>query len=224
MGATRASVLARPRTEREQWSEELLDRLTPVMAPLGVIFVLVVLGQQLTRPGSGLAITMAAVGWLLWAVFVAEFLARLVVAPSTGAFLRKNWWQAVFLLLPFLRVLRLVRSLRVLRSGQLLSSTVRGSRSARQVLSSRLGWLGSVVAMVVLGTSQLLYTFSGVTPYAQALHAAALGAVTGEPLPADDGFAQIVEVLLAVFSVVVFGTFAALVGAFFVRNDTQGEG
>jgi voltage-gated potassium channel len=76
--------------------------------------------------------------------------------------------------------------------------------------------------MVVLGASQLLYAFSGVTPYAQALHAAALGAVTGEPLPADDGFAQIVEVLLAAFSVVVFGTFAALVGAFFIRND-EGE-
>lgn len=207
--------------DRHRWAEELLDRLTPLMAPLGLIFLLVVLGQQLASPGSGVALALEATGLLLWSLFVAEFVARLVVAPDTVGFLRRNWWQVIFLVLPFLRVLRLVRSLRLLRSGQVLSSTVRGSRSAHRVLGSRLGWLTSVVAMVVLGASQLLHEFSDLPTYGDALHAAALGAVTGEPVAAEGGFARVTEVALAVFSVVVFGTLAATLGAFF--TETRGS-
>jgi voltage-gated potassium channel len=129
----------------------------------------------------------------------------------------------VFLLLPFLRFLRLIRSIRALRTGRVLSSTVRGSRSARMLLGSRLGWLASVVAITVLAGSQLLYEFSHFNSYAEAFHGAALGAITAEPLPADDGFAQVMEVVFALFSVVVFGTLAASLGAFFVTNRTGSE-
>ena len=217
------SPLNRPTNLRERWAEELLDRLTPVMAPLGLVFALVVLGQQLTHPHSGLALGLAVLGWALWAAFAGEFLARLVVAPDTVDFFRRNWWQLFFLVLPFLRVLRLVRSLRLLRTGQLLSSTVRGSRSAQQLLRSRLGCLTSLVALVVLATSQLLYQFSDFTSYGKALHDTALGAVTGEPLGASDGFAQVVEVALAVFSVIVFGTLAGSIGAFFTAASRPSE-
>lgn len=216
--------------ERQRWAEELLDRLTPVMGPLGVVFALVVLGQLLARAGSALATTLAVVGWLLWAAFVLEFAVRLVVAPDRLCFLRHHWWQLVFLALPFLRILRLVRSLRLLRAGRVLSSTLRGSRSAGQLLRGRLGWLAGVVVMVVLGASQLLYEFADFPSYGAALHAAALGAITGEPLGVDGPVAAVAEVLLAGFSVVVFGTLAGALGAFFLQryaaadpSPTEGE-
>jgi voltage-gated potassium channel len=155
---------------------------------------------------------------VLWAVFVAEFVARMVVAPDTGRFLRRHWWQGLFLVVPFLRILRLVRAVRLLRTGRVLSSAVRGSRSAHQVLRGRLGWLASFVAVTVLGTSELLYAFSGYRRFADALHATALGAITGEPLGRPDAFAQITEVLLAIFSVAVFGTLAGTLGAFFLQT------
>lgn len=217
------SILRRDPARRERWAEELLDRLTPAMSALGVLFALVVLGEWLTRPGSAIGWTLTVVGWLLWLVFVAEFVARMVVAPDTGRFLRRNWWQVVFLVLPFLRVLRLVRAVRVLRTGRVLSGALRGSRSAQQVLGSRLGWLAAVVAITVLGVSQLLYQFSDFPRYGDALHAAALGAVTGEPLARSDGFAQVVEVFLAVFSVVVFGALAGLLGAYFTETRRDRE-
>ena len=213
MGAT---VMAAPWDRRERWAEELLDRLTPVMSALGILFLLVVLGEQFARPGGGLSLLLTVVGWLLWAVFVAEFAARLVVAPDTGRFLRRNWWQVLFLVLPFLRVLRLVRAVRVLRTGRVLSSAVRSSRSARQVLGGRVGWLAVVSAIVVFGSSQLLYEFGGYLTYAEALHAAALAAITGEPLGRPDAFSRLVEVLLAIFSVVVFATLAGTLGAYFL--------
>jgi voltage-gated potassium channel len=208
---------------REAWAQDLLDRLTPAMSALGVLFLLVVLGEQFARPGSAVSTALTVVGWVLWAVFAAEFLARMVVAPSTGRFLRRNWWQVLFLVLPFLRILRLVRAIRVLRTGRVLSSTVRSSRSVRQVLGGRVAWLVVVTAILILGSSQLLYGFGDYPSYGVALHATALAAITGEPLGRPDPFAQVLEVLLAIFSVVVFATLAGTLGAYFLNGTAAHE-
>ena len=211
-------LLQRPASDREQFAEELLDRLTPAMSALGLLFLLVVLGERLARPDSGLALVLTVLGWLLWAVFAAEFVARMVVAPDTGRFLRRNWWQLVFLVLPFLRVLRLVRAVRVLRAGRVLSSAVRSSRSAQRALGDRVAWLAAVSAIVVLGSSQLLFEFGSYERYGDALHAAALAAVIGEPFGQPDAFARVLEVVLAVYSVGVFATLAGSFGAFFLQE------
>jgi voltage-gated potassium channel len=215
-----STPLERSSTERERWAEELLDRLTPAMSALGIVFLLVVLGEQLAVEGSVLSTVLTVAGWVLWVVFAAEFTARLVVAPDTGRFLRRNWWQAAFLVLPFLRVLRLVRAVRFLRTGRVLSSAVRSSRSARSVLGGRVGWLASVSAITVLGSSQLLYEFSGYERYGDALHAAALATIIGQPLGQPDGFAKLLEVALAAYSVVVFATLAGSLGAYFLSSAT----
>ena len=207
----------RPASERERFAEELLDRLTPAMSALGVLFLFLVLGERAARPGSGLALALTVAGWLLWAVFVTEFVARLVAAPDTGAFLRRNGWQVLFLVLPFLRVLRVVRALRVLRAGRLVSSVVRSSRSAGQVLGSRLGWLAVTSAILVLAVSQLLLEVGSYDRYADALHATSLAAISGEPLGRPDALARVVEVLLAMYSVAVFATLAGTVGAYFLQ-------
>ena len=60
------SLLASSPTEREIWAEELLDRLTPVMSALSVVFLLVVLGEQVSHPQSLLGIGLTVLGWVLW--------------------------------------------------------------------------------------------------------------------------------------------------------------
>lgn len=207
--------------QREIWAEELLDRLTPVMTALSALFLLVVLGEQFARPDSPLSLGLTVTGWVLWAVFVAEFVARLVVAPDSRRFLRRNWWQVIFLVLPFLRVLRLVRAVRVLRTGRVLSSAIRSSRSARSVLGGRVGWLAVVSAITVLGSSQLLYEFGDYANYGDALHAAALATISGTPLGRDDSFSQVLDIVLTTFSVVVFATLAGSLGAYFL--ETRGR-
>jgi voltage-gated potassium channel len=213
-----ATYLTRSPSDRERLAEELLDRLTPAMSALGLLFLLVVLGERAARTGSGLSLALSIAGWLLWAAFVAEFLARLVVAPDTSAFLRRNWWQVVFLVLPFLRVLRVVRSVRLLRTGRVLSSAVRSTRSAHRVLGDRVAWLAVVTLIVVMGSSELLYAFGAYGRYGDALHATALAAVTGEPLGRPDPFARLLEVFLAVYSVVVFATLAGSLGVYFLES------
>ncbi len=212
------SALKSSAEHRERWADELLDRLTPAMSALGIVFVLLIIAEQLTRPDSVMAWVLSAAGWLLWAIFVAEFVARLVVAPNSARFMRRNWWQLIFLVLPFLRIFRLVRAVRVLRTGRVLSGAVRGTRSAGRVLGSRLGWLASIWLITVLSMSQLLYAFSDFANFADALHATALAAISGEPLGKSDGFARVSEVLLAAFSVAVFGTVAGSAGAYFLHD------
>jgi voltage-gated potassium channel len=193
------------------------------MAALGVLFLLVVLGQSLATDAE-LARWLAVAGWVLWAVFVAEFAFRAYIAPDRSRFWRRNWWQLLFLAVPFLRFVRAVRgALRFLRAARVLSSAVRGSRSAGRLLSSRIGWLAVVTGVVVLAASQLLLVTGSYDTYGPALHDAALATVTGEPLRADDTMARLLNVVLAVYSVAVFATLAGALGAYFLRRDDETE-
>ena len=209
--------------ERERGVELLAARLDRPMSVLGVLFLLVVLGQNVAgSPDVQRIFTVA--GWVLWVVFAAEFLLRLWLAPSRGRFLRRNWWQVAFLLLPMLRflrglaLLRLVRAgrvVRVVRAGGVVSSAVRSSRSAGRILGSRLGWVAALSAIVVLASSQLLFTLGHYEAYGDALYAAALATIAGESLGLDGGLARVMDVALLTYSVGVFAALAGTLGAYF---------
>ena len=76
-----------------------------------------------------------------------------------------------------------------------------------------------VHAIVVLAASQLLFEFGDAgTTYGQVLHAVALASVSGEPLGLQSGLAQVLEVVLALYAVVVFAASAGILGAYFVEH------
>lgn len=159
-------------------------------------------------------------------MFVVEFLLRAYVARFQRYFWRKNWWQVIFLLVPFLlffRALQALRVWRVARFGTVLSAGVRGSRSAEKLLSNRVAWLVAVTAIVMLAASQLLYLFADYPSYFDALYEAALATVTGSGFSADTVFARILHVALAIFSVVVFATLAGTIGAYFLGDEPGAE-
>jgi voltage-gated potassium channel len=203
-------------------TEGLARRLDRPMGVLGLVFLLVVLGQSLAQE-PWLVTTLSVVGWVLWAVFVGEFVFRAVSARDRARFWRRNWWQVLFLALPFLRFARALTLLRAARVGGVLSAAVRGSRSAGRLLSSRVGWLAATTVVVVLAASQLLLVLGAYDAYAPALHDAALATITGEPLTAGGGWPRALEVVLAVYSVAVFATLAGALGAYFLERR-PGEG
>ena len=210
--------------ERVEAAEVLAARLDRPMGLLGVLFLFVFLGQLLvTEPGWSRILTMA--GWGFWAIFVAEFVLRAYIAGFQAAFWRRNWWQVIFLLVPFLRfvralqAVRLLRVARVARVGGILSAGVRGSRSAGRLLSSRIGWLAAVTVVVILAASQLLYAFESHTSYGDALYEVAMATVTGAGITTEDPFSKGVQLVLAVYSVGVFATLAGSLGAFYLRGE-----
>lgn len=116
----------------------------------------------------------------------------------------------------------MLRLARVARAGGILSASVRGTRSASRLLSSRIGVLAALTAVVVLASSQLLYASGAHDRYADALYEAALATVTGGGITTDDAFSRLLHVALAVYSVAVSATLAGSLGAFFLRDRTSG--
>ena len=202
-------------------AEGLARRLDRPMGILGLAFLLVVIGQSLAEE-AWLVTALSVTGWVMWAVFVAEFVYRAVSARDQRRFWTRNWWQVVFLALPFLRFARALTLLRAARVGGVLSATVRGSRSAGRLLSGRIGWLTALTGVVILGASQLLFVVGAYDAYGPALHDAALATITGEPLAASGGLPRFLEVVLAVYSVAVFATLAGALGAFFLERRQDG--
>lgn len=213
-----------PESPRLHRAEVFARGMDKPMGILGVIFLFVVLGQLIaTEPVMAAVLTVA--GWMFWAVFVAEFLLRAYIAGFSKDFWRKSWWQVIFLLLPFLRyfralqALRLVRVARLVRYGSILSAGVRGSRSAGRLLTSRIGWLTAVTAVVILASSQLLYVTGEHDSYAESLFESAMAAITGSGITGTSIFSRIIQVLLAIYSVAVFATLAGTLGAYFLRQN-----
>ncbi len=211
--------------ERLSAAEALSRTLDRPMGILGIVFLFVVLGQLLaTEPV--LVTVLSVVGWLFWAIFAAEFLLRAFVARFQPRFWKKNWWQVIFLLVPFLRFFRALQALRfwrisrVARFGGVLSAGVRGSRSAGRLLSSRIGVLTAVTAIVILVSSQLLFITEAYDSYGDALYEAALVSITGTPMTPDTGFSRFLDVVLSIYSVAVFATLAGALGAYFLRGES----
>lgn len=202
-------------------AEVLARTLDKPMGILGVIFLFVVLGQLIATEPVMVGV-LAVVGWVFWAVFVAEFLLRAYVAGFGKDFWKSSWWQVIFLLVPFLRffralqALRLVRVARLARYGSILSAGVRGSRSAGRLLTSRIGWLTAVTAVVILASSQLLYATGEHDSYAESLFESAMAAITGSGITGTSIFSRVIQVLLAIYSVAVFATLAGTLGAYFL--------
>ena len=222
---SRQQAAARPDqrgpTDREVLAETVAARLDKPLTALGVIFVLVVVADTTADPGSDLRPWLEIVSWGLWAVFAVEFLLRAVIARSTPQFLRRNWWQILFLVLPFLRFLRIsarLARLRPARLGRLLSSSVRGVRTAGRALTSRVAWLAATTTIVVLASSQILYGFAGYDSYAAALHDAMHAAVTGGAIEHESGVADVLELVLAVYAVGIFAVLAGSVGAYLLES------
>jgi voltage-gated potassium channel len=98
---------------------------------------------------------------------------------------------------------------------------VRSSRTAARRLSGRLSWLSALTAIVVIAASQIAFEFGQFTSYGNALHRAALATVTGTSFGQEVAVLQVLDVVLGVYSVVVFAALAAMLGAYFVDRRTD---
>lgn len=206
------------RRDREDRAESIADRLDMPITAAGVVFLLLVLAETLSDPQGAVGTVFSITSWALWALFVGEFVVRLVVAPETGSFLRRNWWQLIFLAVPALRFVRALRVLRAARVGRVLSSAVRSTRSAGRQLTSRLAALAVVTIVVILASSQLLFELGDYTSYAEALDDAALATVAGEPFFPEHAALRVVQIVVVAYSVVVFAALAGSAGAFLLER------
>lgn len=214
-----APVLQRPPTQRELAAYKIAQRLDRPIATLGVV----ALGLWLLEPFTSSQAFIQAVVDVAWIgiafAFLIEFVARAVVAPETWPFLRKHWWEVGLIALPFLRFLRVLRAG---RAGRGVASAVHSSRRAGARLQSRLTLLLVVTTVVACAAGRLLWEFGGYkNSYPDALHDAAMSTVTGSALGSGHVFAQVLEIVLGVYSAVIIATIAGALGAYFIQAKAE---
>ena len=218
----------------ERWLAVQTERWDPLMAWLGIVFALLAV-FQLADPGLDPSWNrvLDVTTWAIWAVFVADFLAKLIAAPSAPRFLRTHWLAALMLLVPTLRVLRfgaLMRLGRALPAARVVTTSYRATGVARTLLRSRSSYLAAVAGVVTLATAQLGWlverphgTFAN---FGDALIWAATSviALQGDPVPTSAVGRLIMLVAFAV-GLVLVATLAGTVGAYLLeerreRNET----
>ena len=221
---------------RDARLERLAERLDPFMAWLGVVFALLVGYEIAVELTPGTAATVRAVGWAIWAVFLAEFLLRLWLAPARLRFVGEHWFQVLTLAVPtlrFLRFLRLLRLGRALPAARVASASYRSIGTARRVARSRLGYVAGISSVVVVAIAELAYLFErdredgAFESFGDALlwAAATVFGQQADPVPASVG-GRIAMIAGFVLGIGVVATVAATLGAWFIddRRERAGEG
>jgi voltage-gated potassium channel len=212
-------------TARERLAVIIEERLDIPMAVLAVVWAGLV-AYELVAPATARG-DLAVVGNVIWAIFIVEFFAKLIVSGHPLRFLRRRWPSVLFLVLPVLRILRVVRAVRVLRAlpaARVVGSSYRAIGTARSLLGGRLAFLTVVSGIVVLGGGQLLYLaeqHAGAS-LGDALwwsaNLALAGNIVYEPVTL---VGRLLSLVLSVFAVVVFASVAATLGAFFVESRAE---
>ena len=112
------------RGQVSRWRRPAAERLDQLLAlpmlVLTVAFLIVMVLPVLfpdLPPGARAALAATDMG--IWAAFLAEYLARLLVAPDPRAFITRNVFDLLLVVIPVLRPLRLLRSVRLLRAARL---------------------------------------------------------------------------------------------------------
>jgi voltage-gated potassium channel len=153
-------------------SQEALDRFErqtawPMMALALAIIPLLVVPLLVDLP-SGAETTFFALDWLIWVAFVLEYGIRLYLAPNKRHFVSHNVIDLLFVLIPFLRPLRILRSARafaLLRATRGAVVLLRAVDAVQDVLKRhKLGYTLLIALVVVVGSGLLVATIEEASP------------------------------------------------------------
>ena len=225
---------AKPKRLRDDPSkrEELrakLDRYLDVPLALASLALVLVAVIELTGEVSGpWEVRLAALGWALWGLFFLEFAAKFALAPVKRHYLRAHWLDALIVLLPFLKILRVVQLARALPALRLMVFGGRGSQSALELLKRRrLGQLAIISVMVILIGAALGYLLEAGAPgsrikdFGDALWwSAALVTTIGSDLYPVTTAGRILSFLIMIYAIGIFTYFIGSVASVLVAFDT----
>ena len=222
---------------------ELLEHVRVLAERPLLILSFVWLGLLVVDLTRGLSGPLDLLTTLIWALFVADFALELGLAPDKRAYLRHNWLIAISLVVPALRILRILQAIRFLgvarAAGSLslvtmLGSANRGARAVQRLLGHRgMGAVAVLTVLVILVGAAGMLSFEsptalhaagasggGLTSYGDALWSTAmLMTTTGAPYIPQTLEGRILTGMLALYAVAIFGYVTANVASYFVGQD-----
>lgn len=221
---------------RERWrllAQVMKYAEVPLFVLSGVWLVLLIV--EMTR---GLGPFLTRVNYVIWGLFVLQFLIEIVIAPSRRVFLRKQWLTLLALALPPLRLLRVARVARVIQGARaarglrllrVITTTNRSMRALARSMGRRGGGFVAAAAVVVLlaGAAGMLAFERGepnspITSYGTALWWTAMVMTTmGSdywPRPPEG---RLLCLGLSLFAFGAFGYLTAALASFFVDREQR---
>jgi voltage-gated potassium channel len=225
---------ARERLELLRQLEELLE--VPMFVLAFVWLALFVVDFTV-----GLNPLLATVGYVIWGLFVLDFVIRFVLAPRKLDYVRVNWLTGFSLLVPALRMFRVFGLLRLARLSatasvargarlvRVLGTLNRGMRALRASMGRRgFGYVTALTIIVVLAGAAGMYAFEGNEPgstldsYASAVWWTAMVITTmGTDYWPRSAEGRILCFVLSLFAFGVFGYVTATLASFFVGRDAE---
>lgn len=219
--------------ERERWQvlSQLEGWLEKPMLFLSFLWLILVL-IELVWSTSGI---FEWLGTTIWAIFIAEFVLRFVLAPSKWPFLRRNVITVIALIAPAFRFLNALRFLRFARGLRLVRIVGTANRSLAALGNSfkRRGLRYVIVAtvfVIFLGAAGMLafepaqVVAGGFTGYGDALWwTAMLVSTMGSgfwPLTPEG---RVLALLLSIYGLAVFGYITASFASFFIGQDAEAD-
>lgn len=228
--------------ERRSLLEQIDGALGGVMVLLSAAWIALFVVEL---AGDGLPRSLEVALWVIWAIFIADFLLEFTIAPIKTQYLRTHWLTVLSLVLPALRILRLASALRLLRAGRVVrgvgllrvfTSINRGLASLRVTAARRgVGYVITATALVmvvgaagmaffesptsVAGNADSLAEASEIRDYGDAFWWTAYAMTTGAPNTPITGEGKVLGWLLSLFGLGVFGYLTATLASHFIERD-----
>lgn len=170
---------------------------------------------------------------MIWAIFILDFLIKLILAPVKMQFIKKNMLTAISLLIPALRIFRvfrfflLLRGLRGVRLVRIVSSMNRSMKSLAKTMKRRaFGYVLMLSLIVTFVGAAGMYALEQPNPgfenYGMALWWTAMRVITaGNEFNPVTTEGRGLALLIAIFGYTIFGYVTATFASFFIGRDAE---
>lgn len=144
-------------TERIQLLHDIERGTAIPLLILSLLYIGVLIAPMTAHLSRSALEVLRYVDWSIWAIFAIEFCLRLSISPKKSDFVRANIFDAAIVLLPFLRPLRLLRFVVVLRA---ITALARGTKLLRDVcLRCRLNYVFGAALLWLVASAGLVTLF-----------------------------------------------------------------
>lgn len=211
----------------------LLDIPMLVLALVSLALIVLEFGAHLSAPQSRL---IASVQTAIWCIFILEYSLRLFASDDRLRYLKRNWFDALIVFIPALRVFRVARAAHAIRLLRVASpaALVRSFFTTRRALKHLARTLGkssfpyvvlTTAIVTILGAAGLFLLERNTRGTRISTYGDALWCVTGfvttigTELHPSTAEGRVLSVVLMIYGMGIFGYLAGTLASYFIQTD-----
>lgn len=235
---------------QKRW--DLLEKINRITDKPLIILSFVWLSLLIIDFTRGLNELLKVINYIIWIFFILDFLIEIIIAPRKWQYLRQNWLTAGSLVLPALRMFRVIHIVRFLRAMhaartisllRLITVLNRSMGAVSYVLGRHgIGYLLTITAIITFASAAAMARFespgalreagfvkvaeagAGLHSYGDALWWTAMIMTTmGSEYWPKTTEGRLLGWLLALYAFAIFGYITATIASYFIGQDRENQ-